>query len=77
MCVNDFCGKMNNGGGTFLASCAVYIYLYVLPSMQDFKFPLFCNDHELSFLLSSYIHGTSDACDPLYSIFMNSDEVCK
>lgn len=46
-------------------------------SVQVYKFPLFCNDHELSFLLPSYIHGTSGACDPSYSIFMISDEVSK
>jgi len=75
MCVNDFRGKTNNEGGMSSASCTVYMYLYVLPSMQYFKFPLFCNDHELNFLLTSYIRGTSGACDPLYSIFMISDEV--
>jgi hypothetical protein len=68
---------MNNEGGTSSASCTVYMYLYVLPSMQDYKFPLFFNDHEFSFLLPSYIHGTSGACDTLYSLFINSYEVCK
>jgi hypothetical protein len=77
MCVNDFRGKTNNEGGTSSASCTVYMYLCVLPSVQDYKFRLFYNDHELSFLLPSYIHGTSGACDLLYSIFMISDEVCK
>jgi hypothetical protein len=38
MCVNDFHGKMNNEGGTSSASCIVYMYLYVLPSMQDINF---------------------------------------
>jgi len=77
VCVNDFHGKMNNEGGTSSASCTVYMYLYVLPSLQDYKFRLVCNDHELRVLLPSYMHGTSGACDPLYSIFMISDEVCK
>ena len=76
-CANDFRGKTNNEGGMSSASCTVYMCLCVLPSVQDYKFPLFCNDHELSFLLPSYIHGTSGACDPSYSIFMISDEVSK
>ena len=76
-CVNDFCGKTNNEGGTSSASCSLYMYLYVLPSMQDYKFPLLCNDRELSFLLTSYIHGASGASDHLCNIFMISDEVCK
>jgi hypothetical protein len=59
------------------ASCTVYLYLYVLPSMKGFKFPLFCSDNELCVLLPSYIHGTCGAYNTLYSIFMISDEVCK
>jgi len=77
VCVNDFCGKTDNEGGMSSATCSLHTYLYVVPSMQDYKFPLWCNDHELSFLLTSYIHGTRGACDPLCSIFMISDEVCK